>query len=122
MCDFQDTTALLWALPPPVLIPRCPPTPCFRSKLQYLWSYLHVDTIQGEAEWLPQTEDDKRYGESYPLPLARLRARMFGGDVVVQSMEGLGLIRYAYIKKFDRKQLLPGTYAESFYEDDECSV
>eukprot|EP00667_Euglena_gracilis_P011806 EG_transcript_12086 len=77
-----------------------------RSKLRYLWSYLHDDVRLGEQEWVAATPEDQQYGESFGLPLARVRARLFGGDVVVQSVEGLGLDMYAYIPKFKAEEVL----------------
>jgi pyruvate dehydrogenase kinase 2/3/4 len=80
-----------------------------RSNVPYLWSYLHDDSRFGEQDWILMTEDDKQYGESFGLPLARIRARLFGGDVVVQTMEGLGLNMYAYIRKFKESEILPSS-------------
>eukprot|EP00668_Euglena_longa_P000267 GGOE01000359.1.p1 GENE.GGOE01000359.1~~GGOE01000359.1.p1 ORF type:complete len:455 (-),score=137.29 GGOE01000359.1:151-1323(-) len=79
-----------------------------RSKLRQLWSYLHDDAHLGEQEWVAATEEDKQYGEGFGLPLARLRAWLFGGDVVVQSVQGVGLDMYAYIPKFKPEEVLSG--------------
>uniref|UniRef100_A0A7S1J7C3 Protein-serine/threonine kinase n=1 Tax=Eutreptiella gymnastica TaxID=73025 RepID=A0A7S1J7C3_9EUGL len=91
-----------------------------RSKVRYLWSYLHEDGEERDWEWVATSEEDNQFGESFGLPLARLRARLFGGDVKVQTMESYGLLTFAYIKKFDDAELLPERYSEVFEaEDDE---
>jgi len=64
-----------------------------RSKLPTLWSYLHQDA-------------EPRVGPAssiYGVPLARLTAEYFGGQLTVVSLEGRGTTAYVHLRKMTEK-------------------
>lgn len=88
-----------------------------RSELRRIWSYLFT-TAKLPAKELLAIEDDARRGSSnrpdpiagfgYGLPLSRLYARYWGGELGVTSMEGYGTDAYLHLSKLgDKKERLP---------------
>ena len=69
-----------------------------RSELQTAWSYYTTGTEErfGESE-----EPLKPLGVG--LPLARLHARYYGGDVVLKSMEGFGTDVYVFLNRMGQR-------------------
>jgi hypothetical protein len=73
-----------------------------RSKLKEIWSFAH-STLTEEG----RTREDKYdFGKDefvgshirgFGLPLARIYARYFGGEVTIKSMEGYGVDAYLYL-------------------------
>lgn len=85
-----------------------------RSELSRVWSYLFT-TAQLPAEQLLKLEEDSRHanrpdpiaGFGYGLPLSRLYARYWGGELALVSMEGYGTDAYLHLSKLgDRKERL----------------
>ncbi|EED95114.1 pyruvate dehydrogenase kinase, partial [Thalassiosira pseudonana CCMP1335] len=59
-----------------------------RSLTQRIWTFAH-STLSKEG----RSREDKGFG----LPLARIYARYFGGEVTIKSMEGYGVDAYLYL-------------------------
>lgn len=87
-----------------------------RSELDRVWSYLFT-TAKLPAEELLRIEDDRRLqssnrpdpiaGFGYGLPLSRLYARYWGGELALTSMEGIGTDAYLHLSKLgDKKECL----------------
>jgi len=80
-----------------------------RSDLDYIWSYnFSTATTPTEILTVPSQEDvltfgtlrcerTALYGYGMGLPLSRLHARYFGGDLHLESMEGYGTDAYVHI-------------------------
>ena len=72
-----------------------------RSEVQTAWSY-YTSGTQSRA---PRTSTDlcdlagPRESLGIGLPLARLHARYYGGDVVLKSMEGFGTDVYVFLNR-----------------------
>jgi len=82
-----------------------------RSGMDRLWSYSFT-TAGGTAEKIERSKSgDKRpvmAGFAHGLPLSRIHARAFGGDVQVMSLEGHGTDVYIYLWKLgDREVPVP---------------
>mmetsp|Transcript_2800 Transcript_2800/g.4132 ORF Transcript_2800/g.4132 Transcript_2800/m.4132 type:complete len:608 (+) Transcript_2800:52-1875(+) len=73
-----------------------------RSVAKRIWSFAHsTRTKEGKAQ-----EGEKDFGKDeftgghirgFGLPLARIYARYFGGEVTIKSMEGYGVDAYIYL-------------------------
>lgn len=83
-----------------------------RSELQGVWTYLFT-TAKLPAKQLLEMEDridnsnrpDPIAGFGYGLPLSRLYARYWGGELGLASMEGYGTDAYLHLSKIgDRKE------------------
>lgn len=84
-----------------------------RSELSRVWSYLFT-TAKLPAKQLLEIEDNCRAlsnrpdpiaGFGYGLPLSRLYARYWGGELALASMEGYGTDAYLHLSKLgDRKE------------------
>ena len=76
-----------------------------RSEVQRAWSYYTSGTHAGGASHTTTQSDQRQLeGESLKslgagLPLARLHARYYGGDVVLKSMEGFGTDVYVFLNR-----------------------
>ncbi|KAK1945085.1 [Pyruvate dehydrogenase (acetyl-transferring)] kinase [Phytophthora citrophthora] len=84
-----------------------------RSSVSRIWSYLYT-TADSEAferlEGAPNDfgGDSPLAGLGYGLPISRLFARYFGGDLQVISMEGYGTDAYLHLKRVgDASEPLP---------------
>lgn len=86
-----------------------------RSEMKGVWTYLFT-TAKLPAKQLLQLEDridrssrpDPIAGFGYGLPLSRLYARYWGGELGLSSMEGYGTDAYLHLPKLgDRKECLP---------------
>ena len=68
-----------------------------RSKLEKVFTYLYTTS----SPHAPRESANKTplSGLGYGLPLSRLYARYFGGDLQILSMEGIGTDAYIHIKK-----------------------
>eukprot|EP00850_Spirogloea_muscicola_P016234 SM000130S27121 [mRNA] locus=s130:362366:364889:+ [translate_table: standard] len=77
-----------------------------RSGLQKIWTYLYTTAkspladIGGQLQELPTV----LAGYGYGLPISRLYARYFGGDLQIISMEGYGTDAYLHINRLGNKQ------------------
>lgn len=73
-----------------------------RSKLKEIWSFAH-STLNEEGRTMEDKYDfgkDEFVGShirGFGLPLARIYARYFGGEVTIKSMEGYGVDAYLYL-------------------------
>eukprot|EP00177_Eucheuma_denticulatum_P004194 GFKZ01007605.1.p1 GENE.GFKZ01007605.1~~GFKZ01007605.1.p1 ORF type:complete len:391 (+),score=53.47 GFKZ01007605.1:98-1270(+) len=85
-----------------------------RSEMKGVWSYLYT-TAKLPAEMLFSMEDrvdrtnrpDPIAGFGYGLPLSRLYARYWGGELGLSSMEGYGTDAYLHLSKLgDKKECL----------------
>ena len=82
-----------------------------RSDVPRIWSYLYTTAKP------PLFSDDSPYttdfhapfaGLGYGLPISRLYARYFGGDLQILSMEGYGADAYLHLKRLgDTKETVP---------------
>lgn len=94
-----------------------------KSDMHRIWSYLYTTNKQEQAERLlerlksggnPNTIDQQEahptnavgpqegqimYGFGYGLPISRITARYFGGDIEVVSAEGYGTDTYCYLPR-----------------------
>jgi pyruvate dehydrogenase kinase 2/3/4 len=83
-----------------------------RSGTERIWTYLYTtaDLPDGDESELPyQTDfDAPMAGLGYGLPISRLYARHFGGDLQVISMEGYGTDAYLHLMRLgNAKEVLP---------------
>lgn len=83
-----------------------------RSGMQRLWTYSFT-TAGKTAEKMEALESGARHkpimaGFAHGLPLSRIHARAFGGDLQVMSMQGHGTDVYIYLWKLgDREVAVP---------------
>eukprot|EP00933_Yihiella_yeosuensis_P076378 TRINITY_DN8610_c0_g1_i1.p1 TRINITY_DN8610_c0_g1~~TRINITY_DN8610_c0_g1_i1.p1 ORF type:complete len:531 (-),score=103.10 TRINITY_DN8610_c0_g1_i1:137-1729(-) len=74
-----------------------------RSDLQQAWSYF--DAPNGDLDELLEARSSDFLERGYRgnlgagLPLARLHARYYGGDIVLRSLEGLGTDVYVFMRR-----------------------
>ncbi|CAH0475770.1 unnamed protein product [Peronospora belbahrii] len=83
-----------------------------RSSLSRIWSYLYTTADSEAFERLEAPNDfggdSPLAGLGYGLPISRLFARYFGGDLQVISMEGYGTDAYLHLKRVsDASEPLP---------------
>lgn len=91
-----------------------------RSKMQSIWKFAHSTADENELEvafGMDETSGAKIRG--FGLPLARIYARYFGGELTLKSTEGYGLDSYLYIPRLGEKcENLPTTVRDSPGERD----
>lgn len=72
-----------------------------RSEMEKIWTFAHstLDNTQKDKESIQFATDDFTGGNirGFGLPLARIYARYFGGELTLKSMEGYGLDAYLYL-------------------------
>jgi pyruvate dehydrogenase kinase 2/3/4 len=79
-----------------------------RSDLGRVWTYFYTTAIVPEVNDTYTGDFDPMAGLGYGLPLARLYARYFGGDLSILSMEGYGTDAYLYLNRLgDQQEALP---------------
>lgn len=83
-----------------------------RSAIPRIWSYLYTTADSEAFERLEAPNDfggdSPLAGLGYGLPISRLFARYFGGDLQVISMEGYGTDAYLHLKRVgDASEPLP---------------
>lgn len=83
-----------------------------RSSIPRIWSYLYTTADSEAFERLEAPNDfggdSPLAGLGYGLPISRLFARYFGGDLQVISMEGYGTDAYLHLKRVgDASEPLP---------------
>ncbi|RLN26946.1 hypothetical protein BBJ28_00002478 [Nothophytophthora sp. Chile5] len=83
-----------------------------RSSVSRIWSYLYTTANSEAFERLEAPNDfggdSPLAGLGYGLPISRLFARYFGGDLQVISMEGYGTDAYLHLKRVgDASEPLP---------------
>ncbi|KAH7373243.1 hypothetical protein KP509_17G046100 [Ceratopteris richardii] len=75
-----------------------------RSGISKIWSYLYstADTpsVSGNSRDMPSA----MAGYGFGLPISRLHARYFGGDLQVMSMEGYGTDAYLHLTRLGNVQ------------------
>lgn len=71
-----------------------------RADMERVWSYLHTTAKRPNAEFFADgPRNAPMAGLGYGLPLSRLFAKYFGGDLQMVSMEGYGTDVYLYLHK-----------------------
>ncbi|KAH6906630.1 mitochondrial branched-chain alpha-ketoacid dehydrogenase kinase-domain-containing protein [Coprinopsis sp. MPI-PUGE-AT-0042] len=72
-----------------------------RSAIPFIWTYMYTTMKQQHLDKNFQASDFKAplAGLGYGLPLSRLYARYFGGDLRLISMEGFGTDVYIHLNK-----------------------
>jgi pyruvate dehydrogenase kinase 2/3/4 len=80
-----------------------------RSGMSRIWTYLYTTAIPPDS--LADTPYHSDFhapfaGLGYGLPISRLYARYFGGDLQVISMEGYGTDAYLHLKRLDNTEAL----------------
>jgi pyruvate dehydrogenase kinase 2/3/4 len=82
-----------------------------RSGIPQIWTYLYTTAEPPEFDSDCSSRSDFRAplaGLGYGLPLSRLYARYFGGDLQIISMEGYGTDAYLHLKRLgDAREVLP---------------
>jgi len=85
-----------------------------RSSIGRIWSYMYTTAGNHAFEHLglhvPSDfgQDSPLAGLGYGLPISRLFARYFGGDLRIISMEGYGTDAYLHLKRVgDASEPLP---------------
>lgn len=80
-----------------------------RSGLPKIWTYLYT-TARSPLEEMDQSDPETADGPSvlagygYGLPISRLYARYFGGDLSIISMEGYGTDAYLHLNRLGNVQ------------------
>uniref|UniRef100_A0A0D6R2I0 Protein-serine/threonine kinase n=1 Tax=Araucaria cunninghamii TaxID=56994 RepID=A0A0D6R2I0_ARACU len=76
-----------------------------RSGLPKIWTYFY-STAQTPALYGPQIQEMSwvMAGYGYGLPISRLYARYFGGDLQIISMEGYGTDAYMHLNRLGNTQ------------------
>lgn len=80
-----------------------------RSNMQRIWSYLYTTADQRVVEELLNNSESAAdfatssplAGLGYGLPISRLYARLFGGDLILMSMEGYGTDSFFYLPRLN---------------------
>lgn len=80
-----------------------------RSNMPRIWSYLYTTADQRVVEDLLNTSESAAdfatssplAGLGYGLPISRLYARLFGGDLILMSMEGYGTDSFFYLPRLN---------------------
>lgn len=72
-----------------------------RSEMPLVWTYMYTTAQSEDLDPEFQASDFKApmAGFGYGLPLARLYARYFGGDLKLISMEGYGTDAYLHLNR-----------------------
>jgi pyruvate dehydrogenase kinase 2/3/4 len=83
-----------------------------RSGLPQIWTYLYTTAVPPSLDILdsPYARDYQApfAGLGFGLPISRLHARYFGGELQVISMEGYGTDAYLHLKRLgDGRESLP---------------
>jgi pyruvate dehydrogenase kinase 2/3/4 len=79
-----------------------------RSGIGRIFSYQYTTAPQLPNDSYASREMDRMAGYGYGLPITRLYARYFGGDLQVISMEGYGTDAYLHLSRLGHHQeLLP---------------
>ena len=73
-----------------------------RSDARKVWSFAHTNVDESSMEKEMETDfgTDEFTGSAirgFGLPLARIYARYFGGELTIKSMEGFGVDAYLYL-------------------------
>ncbi|KAL7412242.1 mitochondrial branched-chain alpha-ketoacid dehydrogenase kinase-domain-containing protein [Mrakia frigida] len=81
-----------------------------RSAMEFIWTYMYttMEASALEAENGPSDFTAPMAGFGYGLPLSRLYAKFFGGDLKLISMEGYGTDVYIHLNKLgESREPLP---------------
>ena len=90
------------------------------------WKKLHRYTYT-TSEYLPDFDENGNRaflehfsGGGYGIPLAKLYARYFGGDITIISMEGFGTDAYIEVKRLQEKiEVIPNFNIKEELDDDD---
>lgn len=78
-----------------------------RSGVSRIWTYLYT-TANSPLELMDQSGEAEGpavlAGYGYGLPISRLYARYFGGDLQIISMEGYGTDAYLHLNRLGNVQ------------------
>jgi len=77
-----------------------------RSSMHRIWSYFYT-TAYAQFDLVDATDfsvDTPLAGLGYGLPLSRVFARYFGGDINIMSMEGYGTDAFLHLRKVGNAQ------------------
>jgi len=81
-----------------------------RSGIPRIWSYLYTTAAPPPDNG--RSEVDPMAGYGFGLPIARLYARYFGGDLQIISMKGYGTDAYLHLNRLGtHEEVLPGEAA-----------
>ena len=69
-----------------------------RNGMERIWTYTYT-TAEAPEDRGGRQEHDAMAGYGFGLPLSRLYAKYFGGDLQVISMDGYGTDAYLYLNK-----------------------
>jgi len=70
-----------------------------RSGINRIWTYLYTTARPVQADCPQAGEVDPIAGYGFGLPITRLYARYFGGDLQIISMEGYGTDAYLHLNR-----------------------
>jgi pyruvate dehydrogenase kinase 2/3/4 len=72
-----------------------------RSDMSKIMSYTYTSTPKTALAQVEEGDQQPTLlaGYGYGLPMSRIHARLFGGDLLVQSVEGYGTEAYLFLKK-----------------------
>jgi pyruvate dehydrogenase kinase 2/3/4 len=70
-----------------------------REDMNQIMSYTYTSTSTSTTAHDGDAEPTLLAGYGYGLPMSRIHARIFGGDIVIQSTEGYGTDAYLFLKK-----------------------
>lgn len=78
-----------------------------RAAMSHIWTYLYT-TARRPTGGTYDGEHEPIAGYGYGLPITRLYARIFGGDLEIHSMDGWGTDAYLHLSKLgtDREPLI----------------
>ncbi|KAK8795713.1 hypothetical protein WA158_000369 [Blastocystis sp. Blastoise] len=81
-----------------------------RAKINNIWNYFYTSDSGNKYELLSDGADfgidSPMYGLGYGLPLSRLYAKYFGGDLQIVSMEGYGTDAYLHLKRVGGEEVI----------------
>lgn len=71
-----------------------------RSKMERIWKFAHstADESEGTSDFAKESATGAQI-RGFGLPLARIYARYFGGELTLKSMEGYGLDAYLHLSR-----------------------
>ncbi|WAR04190.1 PDK2-like protein [Mya arenaria] len=104
---------------PPIKIAVCKGKEDLAIKVEQLFGYMFTTAPQPQPSHMMEGSAPLA-GYGYGLPLSRLYARYFQGDLVLYSMEGYGMDAIIYLKVKDAMECLPiyNKTASKMYETD----
>jgi len=80
------------------------------SVMPRIFSYLYTTATLDQGDLMHDDFSGQApavAGYGYGLPIARQFARYFGGDLRVESLEGIGTEAYVYLKRLNKREVVP---------------